>query len=338
MIWFTGIAMHCLYFYLLISDTSSSLVIKSLGSALPVLHIPLIFLYTKELIKGCSLRTWLIGIVPFITYSVLFYLAFYNQFLVLDGFELNTSREAPFVAELISPSMIIIAIVFIWLIQTNIKEQERLLHQNFSNEKKRTLTWISYWLITLGAGAFLIIVSILLADLGLYSHLISYAITFLFIDVQLLIVGIYGLKQTPVFVNTSLILDVTESPVKKYEKSPLAEEDSAIISRLLIESMEKDRLYLNDDLSITDLASHIGYSSIQVSQTLNQKQGENFFDFVNSYRIEEVKKQLIDPENDYISILGIAMDAGFSSKSTFNKCFKKFTGTTPSVFKSNQQK
>ncbi|MEL6256529.1 MAG: helix-turn-helix domain-containing protein [Bacteroidota bacterium] len=70
-----------------------------------------------------------------------------------------------------------------------------------------------------------------------------------------------------------------------------------------------------------------------LSQIINQKEGKNFFDFINGYRVEEVKRNLADPNFDHFSILGIGLEAGFKSKSTFNAVFKKMTGHTPTAYK-----
>tara|TARA_R110000868_G_scaffold259361_1_gene517105 strand:- start:4027 stop:5151 length:1125 start_codon:yes stop_codon:yes gene_type:complete len=333
--WFVGIMVHCIYFYLTVmGKAESNQLIQSIGSALPVLHIPVFYLYTKELVEKNSYQSWVIGFSPFIIYLLFFYVAISNQLLFYDRFELFISGGAPFWVGLISPLMIFIVIVFIWFIRKLIQKQMFLVRQHFSYETKSTLEWVNYWLVTLGIGALVIVITILLADSGLYSYSVSYSITFLLIDVQLLFVGIYGLKQTTFFLNKLPIVDVDE-PKLKYEKSSLKDEDSEIIIQKLYTAMKDDRLYLNPELTITNLADQIGHSKVLISQTLNQKLGVNFFDFVNKYRVEEVKLLLDNSENDHLSILGIAMEAGFSSKSTFNKCFKKFTGYTPSNYKKN---
>jgi AraC-like DNA-binding protein len=72
----------------------------------------------------------------------------------------------------------------------------------------------------------------------------------------------------------------------------------------------------------------------QLSELINSRMGCNFYDFVNKYRIEDVKQLMVDPKYKNFTILAIALEAGFPSKSTFNSIFKKFTGLTPSEYKS----
>jgi AraC-like DNA-binding protein len=73
----------------------------------------------------------------------------------------------------------------------------------------------------------------------------------------------------------------------------------------------------------------------QLSQLINDGLGDNFYDFVNKYRVDEVKRLMTDPKAKNFNLLGIALEAGFKSKSTFNLIFKRFTGLTPSEYRKN---
>ena len=101
----------------------------------------------------------------------------------------------------------------------------------------------------------------------------------------------------------------------------------------LLHLMQQEKLYRNPDLNMDLLAQKTALSNGYLSQIINQKEGKNFNDFVNTYRVEEVKTHLSDPNYAHYSILGIALEAGFKSKSTFNAAFKKLTGQTPSAFR-----
>jgi len=95
---------------------------------------------------------------------------------------------------------------------------------------------------------------------------------------------------------------------------------------------EEQRLYLQPDLSLSDVAQKLKTNTSILSAAINQNFGKNFNDFVNQYRVEEVKRQLKNPDNAHLSLLGIALECGFNSKSTFNRAFKKFTGKAPKEF------
>ncbi len=106
----------------------------------------------------------------------------------------------------------------------------------------------------------------------------------------------------------------------------------------LCAAMIKEKVYHSDSLSLYELADHIKMRRNEVSALINSFTCGNFYDFVNAYRIEEVKQALVQPADDGRTILDIAFDAGFANKSTFNKCFWKATGMTPSDYRRAHRK
>jgi AraC-like DNA-binding protein len=128
---------------------------------------------------------------------------------------------------------------------------------------------------------------------------------------------------------------VTEENKAKYASSRLTEEDSIKYINNLTDLMKSTKPYLKPNLTILELASDLNISTHFLSQIINENFKLNFFDYINKYRVEEVKEKIIDPKYSEYSLLGIALDCGFNSKSAFNRIFKKFTGQTPSEFKTN---
>jgi AraC-like DNA-binding protein len=131
--------------------------------------------------------------------------------------------------------------------------------------------------------------------------------------------------------------DQAEEPRRKYEKSELPPGRVAQYAGRLRELMEHEKLYRQSGLTLKDLADALSVSAHQLSQVLNQHLNTNFYDFVNGYRVEEVKAELYNPHKKHLTILALALDAGFDSKTTFNAVFKKHTGLTPSAYKKQQQ-
>jgi len=111
------------------------------------------------------------------------------------------------------------------------------------------------------------------------------------------------------------------------------EEPLADVVARVVGEMEEGRAYRVHDLSLRQLASRVGITPHQLSRLINEKFGINFYDFVNSYRIREAQERIATGEADAYSIMGIASEAGFRSKSSFNRAFRKHTGTTPSAFR-----
>ncbi len=95
--------------------------------------------------------------------------------------------------------------------------------------------------------------------------------------------------------------------------------------------VKEQALYRNSELTLATLAEHIGISVHHLSETLNQQGGKNFNQFINEYRVAEVCEQLKQKSDR--KLIDIALDTGFSSKSSFNATFKKLTGKTPSVYR-----
>ena len=97
--------------------------------------------------------------------------------------------------------------------------------------------------------------------------------------------------------------------------------------------MQAEELYLNCDLTLPELAKSVDLTAHQVSQALNGQMNQNFFSFVNSYRIDQARDILLDPETASMPIVELAFEVGFKSKSSFYDAFKRATNMTPTQFK-----
>ena len=124
---------------------------------------------------------------------------------------------------------------------------------------------------------------------------------------------------------------------QKYEGYQLDEEIAAAYAKEAKDLMEKEKLYRNPDLTLPMLAKKLKLSANTLSQVLNGYCGQTFYNFVNSYRLEEVAAMMRDPKFDDKSVLELLLEAGFKSKSTFNPIFKKWTGKTPSEYRKEIQ-
>jgi len=119
----------------------------------------------------------------------------------------------------------------------------------------------------------------------------------------------------------------------KYERSTLTRSNAKRYLIKLKNLMEGEKPYLDPFLNIKQLARRLTIQPRHLSQILNESLHQNFYDFINSYRIEEAKKMLLGASGENLTILEVLLDAGFNSKSAFNRAFKKWTGLTPSEFK-----
>jgi AraC-like DNA-binding protein len=124
----------------------------------------------------------------------------------------------------------------------------------------------------------------------------------------------------------------------KYEKSPLTLQTKNEILFKLEKIMTQEKLFLNSSLNLGEVANKLSVMPRYLSQVINELKDQNFYDFVNTYRIEEAKKILSDPANNNEKILSVLYECGFNSKSVFNTVFKKNTGVTPSEFRRNYKR
>lgn len=124
-----------------------------------------------------------------------------------------------------------------------------------------------------------------------------------------------------------------DQPSPRYERSGLTEREAASLKENLLAVMEREHPYRNSDLTLTDLASRLDTSPHKLSEVLNAQLDQTFYDFVNGYRIRDVQRRMAEEQSKNLTVLSLALDAGFASKSTFNQAFKKHTGQTPSVYR-----
>jgi AraC-like DNA-binding protein len=121
--------------------------------------------------------------------------------------------------------------------------------------------------------------------------------------------------------------------VPKYASSLLTPEESKSLLHRLQQHMQTTKPYLEPELTLEELSAQLSLRPKILSQVINENTGQNFFDFVNRYRIGEAKRMLTDPTDKKITVQEILYVVGFNSKSSFNTLFKKYTGVTPSEFK-----
>ncbi len=127
---------------------------------------------------------------------------------------------------------------------------------------------------------------------------------------------------------------LTEADNAQAQTSParLQETEIATLTTRLDQLLIGDRVFTDPDLDLPRLAAQMALSINDLSYLINEGYGVNFFGLVNAHRVDEARRLLISPQHRHLSILGVAYEVGFSSKTTFYTAFKKYTGQTPSAF------
>jgi len=117
------------------------------------------------------------------------------------------------------------------------------------------------------------------------------------------------------------------------ESTPITEDPQIQdVNNKLIGYIEEEKPYLNPELSLQELADKLEVKRHVLSNVINHIHHKNFYEFINHYRVEEVKLMLTNPKNKHLKLISLAYDAGFNSKATFNRIFKQTTNMTPSQF------
>jgi AraC-like DNA-binding protein len=152
------------------------------------------------------------------------------------------------------------------------------------------------------------------------------------------VLGYFGLRQDEILPPATSLSELQQGgsiPVQPPDKSiaEKAKPNDELLQKLQ-SHLKTAKPYLNESLTLTELARQIGTTRNQLSFLINSAYGENFYSFVNKFRVEEVKQLIADPKNKNFTILSLAFEAGFPSKSSFHTIFKKFTGITPAEYRS----
>ncbi|WP_168421761.1 helix-turn-helix domain-containing protein [Candidatus Ulvibacter alkanivorans] len=135
--------------------------------------------------------------------------------------------------------------------------------------------------------------------------------------------------------NSNVSID-KNSPKLTRQLDVFSEEEIAALKLKLDEILNEKKPYLNESLSLSELAKELGITDKKLSELLNQHLQTNFYNFINTYRVSEVKKKLIEDTEKKYTLLSIAYECGFQSKTSFNRVFKQKTGMSPSKFRQLQ--
>lgn len=310
--------------------------LQTIGFTLPVLSIAMLYLYVMSITFAIPFYTKNIlkNSLFFVVYNLIFILVsyFYKKIIFEDSIPYFNRGQHELLLDFLTLPMALIPVVYIALCYLALKRYQKILPQYYSSYEKINLNWLKWIFLSL---IFLFLIVIGIISLGSGTHYVPLQDIFKIVgtiqSIYVFIIVFFGLRQSIIIDQNVVITD--PSFEKGKEKTRVSDEMLDNAAKELLQYMIHEKPYLDEELSLSKLSSSIGMSTNQLSQMINQNLHTNFYKFVNSYRIEEVKTKLKDEKYDHYSILGIAFESGFNSKSTFNKLFKEETGKTPSEYK-----
>ncbi len=296
------------------------------GESLVFLYGPLLYFYTLSITKNPPFRwKFTLHLIP---YFISLGLTIVNFHLLPKANKieiLNTIFEfkLPIGFYLFSFLIYVHFFGYIYFSKKHIRSTIKQLNNLYSHHN---LSWLNIIL-----NSFLVILTI-----SICVQLLQYNQSKLYFQIGLpILIIVMGVFIVGVILNSlnKPYLFLNNHSKIKYADYRLNPDDSKAIAKLITKALEKEKLYLNPELNLEDLAKTISYSSRQVSQVINNTFEKSFFDLINSYRIRAATEKFKKNKDSKLTILEVMYEVGFNSKSSFNTQFKNRTGLTPTEYK-----
>ncbi len=348
-IWLGCIGAHTLLYFLHGRFGLSDPRLMLLSAGVPFLQGPFLYYYVDTLTAPCArIRpSYALHFLPFIAFEVYGFFLWesakvgaHPHHINVGLFEISTLSNVVLLLSVPAYSL-----ASLW----RLRMYRREIYATFSTVDHINLNWLRY-LISAMVLVWLAVVTVVFSQqagffrfAGLDHFVLAPVALFVYAT------GYFGFRQTTIFSAIPVVSfepnaedSATESnrdakaPKQshaKYRKSGLTSDQAEQTLAKLLDYMQVGQPYLDDRLTLPQVADILDVSVNRLSQVINGRLGQNFFEFVNSFRIEEVKRRLGDPAHHGQSLLTIALDCGFGSKSSFNRIFKNTTGQTPSQYK-----
>ena len=301
-------------------------------SPIPLLHGILVYFYTLELTGRFKMKPWIIFLhfSPFILLSLLaipFYMVSEErQFAVVNG-DFSGFLWYMYLKLIF---FVVSGLTYSVLSIMEVHKFRKRINNFLSNTDHVQLRWLEF--LSAGLGAIWLVV-LFLDDTYISAMVIIFVIS----------IALFSINQLPVLYSSRVAMGEanteTESVsaeikpnTEKYSKSSLDEEGLKNIIQKVNDFMVSEKAYKDPELTLKELSEQTGVPGHQLSQAINTHLGKSFYNYVNNLRVNEFLEMAKEPGNQNYTYLSLAYDAGFNSKTTFNKYFKLTTGQTPSQF------
>ncbi|HEV8504807.1 MAG TPA: helix-turn-helix domain-containing protein [Chitinophagaceae bacterium] len=245
----------------------------------------------------------------------------------------------------------VVQFTYYFLSRKALNSYQRSIQNLFSETSRIDLQWARYLV-----NGYIILISAFLILFPLVLRFPDYFTSLLLVNMAIATPYIYGASYKgimqptiwqvqPTIKKQKLEEEIHEIETKNLNnngegpqtsKQRLPDDKISEIARKVIEMMEQEKLYQEPELTLQQLSDKLQFPYYLVSQAINEGMKKSFYDLINSYRIEEAKRLLLDPKNINYTVLSVGFEAGFNSKTTFNTVFKKFTGLTPTEYRDKQ--
>ncbi len=228
--------------------------------------------------------------------------------------------------------MIYNIILIFWYLK-RLKKYQLKIKDYYSNIEEINLQWVRYFSWAYFTINLVSLTTFLAYNFGLIKNI---EIPFFAINVAFVIWLFYliysGIKQYSLANFSEPNEKKGENVKKKYQTSSLSENEMDNLFNSIRQLFEEEQVFHDPELKVQSIAKRFGVTTHNISQTINLKANKPFYDFVNQFRVEELKKQLINPEMKKYTILALGLESGFNSKASLNRVFKQHVGQTPKEY------
>lgn len=237
-------------------------------------------------------------------------------------------NDLPWQSYLIRALMYVHFFVYLGLAYKSLWKYRKVIKNKYSQIDQINLDWLSFSLNSFGL---LILISLIHNFIALVENIsvfmVALVLLLLFVFYFVNRVILKALRQPEIFTG------IAQNETTKYLGSNLTVAQIEAYKKQLLTLLSTEKPFLDPQVSLADLSEKLSVSTKHLSQIINQSFNKSFFDFINTYRVQEVQQILKESKDDKLTVLEVMYEAGFNSKSSFNTAFKKETGQTPTEFR-----
>ncbi|WP_294303773.1 helix-turn-helix domain-containing protein [uncultured Chryseobacterium sp.] len=333
-VWFVIIGIHLIFFVLFFSELYIRFPhVLGLEVPFPLMHGPMLYLYILYLTgRRPGKMNWLIHLAP-----VLIIYLFFGKFFTMSPEEkLNVYRQGGGICQskgiYLKILIILSGVLYVILSIVVIRKYRIKVSELHLNRDKLTLNWV-YYLIT---GIAVIWIAVILKnDFLIFSLVVVFILSAAYFGITRAGILDHPAVAEPVIKENTGNEEIPE--VSRYEKTFAGEEIIQQVYDKLSLMMNEEKLYKDPELNLNSVATRINVHPNTLSQTINFVENRNFYDYINRQRIEEFKRIVLLQENEKFTILSLAFESGFNSKTSFNRNFKKYMDCSPREFLKSRQ-
>lgn len=283
---------------------------------------PLLYLYVKAITNSAFKfkSIYLLHFIPVLIQALFYWIVAFHDYAF--KYKVWFNLHLPYTYRIEYDGTWLSLVIYLICAVIVVKNYQHWLKENYSDVSRKNLNWLKICLLLMIATCICWLFEAFLRDAKNIYYKYDFSSDLLAVLVFILSVLSYRQANTNVVFS---LKDLTE-PTR-----PTTAADQSIIQRIET-AMADGKLYLNPELSLAELARYINLPAKTVSLNINAAFNKPFNTYVNTWRVNEVKRRLGTTDAEKFTLLSIAYESGFNSKTSFNRTFKEITGSTPSKF------